>query len=144
MRACRQSGVDSRQLCAVDDVLDELRPVKIADTLQQLLDVHSVAVFDDEGAKAEALKGEKRAEEGTDAILRQRSTVSTLADASKGAEGPRSDVSGVTTPEKWRDPRHSKMDSSFQDRLVSYLCLFIFLASVFLLYVYPAVSSTNA
>ena len=133
VRACRQNGVDARSLCAVDDVLDEIRPNKIAETLEQLLLI-------DAGPNQRGGEGNlrfrgrktspgKKKEESNESIAPN----SNARNESGGTES----LDDKVVNRHPRQPSPAKMQPSVQDRFVSYLCLFLFLTSILLLSVYP-------
>ena len=135
VKACRQLGIEDAYLCKVDDIVEELRPGKVNGLLRQLLISQSKTVLEDD--KVEGDKVEK-----------SKKTLDDLVGAEGGVVRNRF-ISTTSTGESDHDPKstvidhphHSKSNLSFQDRLVSYLCLFIFIGSLFVLYVYPLAAS---
>jgi hypothetical protein len=98
LSACRRLGVGERDLCAADDILEELRPVKVTSTVKTLLDLTRLLVLQEK----QNPKGSK--------------PIPVLSECGS---------------------KPLKTELSFQDHLISYLCLAIFVLSVVILFVYP-------
>ena len=134
VQACRQLGISDPHLCKVDDIVEELRPVKVSGLLRQLLNTQSKPVLRD--GRVEVVKVEKD-EEGARNRFSSATTTKITKATTKSTAASEEDPKFTTIDHH----HHSKSELSFQDRLVSYLCLFIFLGSIFVLYVYPVAAS---